>query len=97
MFPIEYQIEDGINPIVSTVQNFDDLLVPEDHVSRKKSETYYLNEGEILRAHTSAHQKQIIESGCDAFLVIGDVYRRDTIDCSHYPIFHQMEMVRIFR
>ncbi len=28
---------------------------------------------------------------------MGDVYRRDTIDSSHYPIFHQMELVRIFK
>jgi len=55
MFPIQYRIEDDISPIVTTIQNFNDLLVPDDHVSRQKSETYYLNENEILRAHTSAH------------------------------------------
>ncbi|CAM9639702.1 unnamed protein product [Phaeothamnion confervicola] len=31
-----------------------------------------------------------------AFLVSGDVYRRDEIDSSHYPVFHQMEGVRVF-
>lgn len=34
--------------------------------------------------------------GYDAFLCSGDVYRRDEIDASHYPVFHQMEGVRIF-
>jgi len=29
-------------------------------------------------------------------LVAGDVYRRDEIDSSHYPVFHQMEGVRLF-
>ena len=37
-----------------------------------------------------------IFSGLNAFLVVGDVYRRDSIDRSHFPIFHQMEGVRTF-
>jgi len=28
--------------------------------------------------------------GLDNFLVVGDVYRRDAIDSSHYPVFHQV-------
>jgi phenylalanyl-tRNA synthetase alpha chain len=50
----------------------------------------------VLRTHTSAHQRQFISSGESAFLCSGDVYRRDEIDATHYPIFHQMEGVRIF-
>ena len=38
----------------------------------------------------------LLKSGLNAFLCTGDVYRRDTIDRSHYPIFHQMEGLRIF-
>lgn len=51
----------------------------------------------MLRTHTSAHQTQFIAAGTSAFLCSGDVYRRDEIDSSHYPIFHQMEGVRVFR
>lgn len=50
----------------------------------------------MLRAHTSAHQRELVRSGLDAFLLAGDVYRRDEIDASHYPVFHQMEGVRLF-
>lgn len=50
----------------------------------------------MLRAHTSAHQVELVRSGLDAFLLAGDVYRRDEIDASHYPVFHQMEGVRLF-
>lgn len=50
----------------------------------------------MLRAHTSAHQRELVSSGLDAFLLAGDVYRRDEIDASHYPVFHQMEGVRLF-
>jgi len=35
----------------------------------------------------------MIENGKNAFLVFGDVYRRDAIDATHYPAFHQMEGV----
>lgn len=37
-----------------------------------------------------------MSQGIEAFLCTGDVYRRDEIDASHYPVFHQMEGVRIF-
>ena len=33
--------------------------------------------------------------GLDNFMVVGDVYRRDEIDSSHYPVFHQIEGVRL--
>jgi phenylalanyl-tRNA synthetase alpha chain len=55
-----------------------------------------LNPNTLLRTHTSAHQTELISSGETSFLVVGDCYRRDTIDATHYPIFHQMEGVRIF-
>ena len=87
---------DNMSPVVTTEQNFDSLLVPKDHVSRLKNDNYYINKQYMLRAHTSAHQRDIIRSGWDAFLVTGDVYRRDEIDRSHYPVFHQMEGVRLF-
>ena len=50
----------------------------------------------MFRAHTSAHQVDLMKEGKNSFLCTGDVYRRDTIDKSHYPIFHQMEGVRLF-
>lgn len=90
-----FSVYDDLLPVVSTFENFDSLLVPPDHPSRKKSDTYYLNSSSLLRPHTSAHQHQLIKSGLDHFLVIGDVYRRDEIDSKHYPVFHQCEAVRL--
>ena len=87
---------DNISPVVTTQQNFDSLLVPSDHVSRSKSDNYYINSSHVLRAHTSAHQRDLIKMGFDRFLVTGDVYRRDEVDASHYPVFHQMDGVRLF-
>ncbi|XP_042237753.1 phenylalanine--tRNA ligase, mitochondrial-like [Homarus americanus] len=90
-----FSVHNQIHPVVTTHQNFDSLLIPKDHVSRKKSDNYYVNERHLLRAHTSAHQSELIGMGFDNFLVIGDVYRRDEIDASHYPVFHQVEGVRL--
>ncbi|XP_032218179.1 phenylalanine--tRNA ligase, mitochondrial [Nematostella vectensis] len=87
---------DNLSPVVTVAQNFDSLLVPKDHISRSRNDNYYINKEFLLRAHTSAHQLDLIRSGLDAFLVTGDVYRRDEIDSCHYPVFHQMEGVRLF-
>lgn len=92
---IKFDSFNDLSPIVSVKQNFDDLLIPQDHVSRSQSDTYYVDDTRVLRTHTSAHQSDILKLS-KAFLVSGDVYRRDEIDSSHYPIFHQMEGVRIF-
>lgn len=87
---------EGMDPYVSVKANFDDLLIPGDHPSRSKSDTYYKNENTVLRTHTSAHQTELISKGHKNFLVTGDVYRRDEIDAFHYPVFHQMEGVTIY-
>ena len=91
-----FSVYSQLGPAVTHEQNFDSLLVPQNHVSRSPSDTYYINSTHMLRAHTSAHQRDLIRSGLDAFLVVGDVYRRDTINATHYPVFHQMEGVRLF-
>ncbi|KAI6239006.1 Phenylalanyl-tRNA synthetase [Aphelenchoides fujianensis] len=82
--------------VVSCWENFDSLLTEQEHVSRRPSDTYYVNARHVLRGHTSAHQHSLMQSGLDAFLVVGDVYRRDEVDRTHYPAFHQMEGVRLF-
>lgn len=82
---------DDFDPIVSVEDNFDKLLIPNNHPARSKSDTYYFDETKVLRTHTSAHQNQLLSKGLTSFLVTGDVYRKDEIDRSHYPIFHQME------
>ncbi|XP_063306607.1 phenylalanine--tRNA ligase, mitochondrial [Pelobates fuscus] len=91
-----FSVYDDLSPAVTTKQNFDSLLIPSDHPCRKIGDNYYLNCSHMLRAHTSAHQWDLVHSGLDAFLAVGDVYRRDQIDKSHYPVFHQMEGVCLF-
>ena len=91
-----FKLVDDLSPIVTAIQNFDDLLVPVTHPGRSQSDTFYYSSEKLLRTHTSAHQTQFLRSGLSNFLVLGDCYRRDEIDASHYPVFHQMEGVKIF-
>jgi phenylalanyl-tRNA synthetase alpha chain len=86
---------DTLNEAVTTKANFDDLLIPKDHPARSMNDTYYVDENTVLRTHTSAHQNDLMNAGETKFLVAGDVYRKDTIDKSHYPVFHQIEGVKI--
>ncbi|KAK8861625.1 phenylalanine-tRNA ligase [Kwoniella newhampshirensis] len=78
-------------PIVSVHQNFDELGFPPDHPGRSLTDSYYLNREYMLRTHTSAHEVESYRRGLDKWLLSADVYRRDEIDSSHYPVFHQME------
>jgi phenylalanyl-tRNA synthetase alpha chain len=95
--PDEYHVYDAEDPIVTTKQCFDDLRIAPDHPGRSPSDTYYIDDTTLLRTHTSAHQSEHLRNGADCFLCAGDVYRRDEIDSSHYPAFHQLEGVKLFK
>ncbi|KAF8582654.1 phenylalanyl-tRNA synthetase [Ramaria rubella] len=79
------------SPIVTQIQNFDSLSFPQDHPGRERSNSYYINKEWMLRTHTSAHEVEVFAQGKKRWLLTADVYRRDDIDSSHYPVFHQME------
>lgn len=98
------------DPIVSVRDNFDVLGFPRDHPGRSKTDTYYINGDTVLRTHTSAHQMAYFQRMArneaspaqtkraeEGYTVLADVYRRDAVDRSHYPVFHQMEGARLWR
>ncbi|EJD44082.1 phenylalanyl-tRNA synthetase [Auricularia subglabra TFB-10046 SS5] len=89
---------DAPDPVVSVARNFDDLGFASDHPGRRPSDSYYLNKDTLLRTHTSTHEIDAFRDPKtrDAWLLAADVYRRDEIDRSHYPVFHQMEGARLF-
>ena len=91
-----FETFDRLSPLVTVRQNFDDLLTPLDHVSRAPSDTYYVDDSRLLRCHMTAHQADLIRAGRSAWLMIGDVYRRDEVDATHYPVFHQVDGVRVW-
>ncbi|EOD42907.1 putative phenylalanyl-trna synthetase protein [Neofusicoccum parvum UCRNP2] len=87
-----YQSHNDLFPIVSVHQNFDSLGFPAEHPGRNRSDTYYINKDTVLRTHTSAHQADTFRANTSpGYLISADVYRRDAVDRSHYPVFHQME------
>lgn len=90
-------------PVVTVYENFDSLGFAQDHPGRSKSDTYYVNSNHLLRTHTSAHEKECFskinhgDTKKPGFLISADVYRRDEIDRTHYPVFHQMEGGRLWK
>lgn len=89
------------DPVVSVKDNFDVLGFPADHPGRSRTDTYYVNSTRLLRTHTSAHQHAAFQwlsnnKSSKGYTICADVYRRDSIDRSHFPVFHQMEGARVW-
>jgi phenylalanyl-tRNA synthetase alpha chain len=88
-----YRVVEG--PEVETDwYNFDALNIPPDHPARKVTDTLYLDlQGLVLRTETSAMQIRTMEKQQPPVYVIapGRVYRRETPDATHSPVFHQVE------
>ena len=72
---------------------FDALNTPADHPARNEQDTFYLPDGRLLRTHTSTVQIRTMESAPPPIRVIasGAAYRRDELDATHSPQFHQIE------
>lgn len=73
--------------------NFQKLLMGPDHPSRDTQETYYFDDKRLLRVHTSSVQIRYLENHRPPIRILspGRVYRRDVIDATHLPSFHQIE------
>ena len=82
----------------SGLYNFDALNTPLTHPSRLESDTLYLDWGDpadeiLLRTHTSPMQARYMEKNDPPVYVVvpGKVFRADTPDATHSPVFHQIE------
>lgn len=71
---VPFMIGDNFSPIVSVQQNFEDLLIPKDHVSRKRSDTYFVSKDHILRPHATANERNMFDSKAEAFVIFGNVF-----------------------
>ncbi len=87
-----YEIADGPE-IETTHYNFDQLNAPKDHPSRDLQDTFYITEDVILRTQTSPVQARVMETKKPPIKIIcpGTVYRSDSVDATHSPVFHQIE------
>jgi phenylalanyl-tRNA synthetase alpha chain len=79
--------------------NFEALNIPRDHPARDMQDTFYLSEDVLLRTHTSPVQIRTMQAQRPPVRIIvpGRVYRRDELDPSHSPVFHQVEGLAVDR
>ena len=88
-----FEVADG--PEVETdLYNFELLNIPKDHPARDMQDTFYINENELLRTHTSPVQARTMEAKKGAPIRIicpGKTYRRDDDDATHSHQFAQVE------
>ncbi|MGI8656258.1 MAG: phenylalanine--tRNA ligase subunit alpha [Pyrinomonadaceae bacterium] len=87
-----YTIEDD-REIETDFYNFDALNIPENHPARASQDTFYTTQGFALRSQTSTVQIHAMERRGAPLRIIapGRVFRRDTPDPTHVPMFHQVE------
>ncbi|XRY30603.1 MAG: phenylalanine--tRNA ligase subunit alpha [Buchnera aphidicola (Tetraneura akinire)] len=90
-FSLGFELNDGPE-IEDKYHNFDALNVPDDHPSRSKQDTFWLNSQLLLRTQTSSMQVRSMKDKNPPIRMImpGKVYRNDN-DYTHTPMFHQME------
>ncbi len=87
-----YAVVDGPE-IEDDYHNFEALNIPAHHPARAMHDTFYLNNGLVLRTHTSPVQVRVMEGQTPPIRIVcpGRVYRRDDVDATHSPMFHQLE------
>jgi len=73
--------------------NFESLNMPKYHPARDEQDSFYIDSDYLLRTQTSPVQIRVMEKYNPPIRMIspGRCYRRDAIDASHFPVFHQVE------
>lgn len=80
--------------------NFDALNTPSWHPSRDSHDSFYTDRGNVMRTHTSAFQvraMRMLREPPIRAMTSGRCYRRDEIDATHFPIFHQLDVIAVDR
>lgn len=94
MRKVGYAWVDG--PEIETAfRNFDALNIPDHHPARDVQDTFWLENGQLLRSHTSTVQIHALENAKGRLpiriVAPGKVYRNETVDATHLANFHQFE------
>ncbi|MDY3031814.1 MAG: phenylalanine--tRNA ligase subunit alpha [Clostridia bacterium] len=87
-----FEIADGPE-VELDYYNFEALNIPKDHPARDTQDTFYISDDVVLRTQTSPMQIRVMENTKPPIRVIapGRVYRSDSVDATHSPVFHQIE------
>jgi phenylalanyl-tRNA synthetase alpha chain len=85
--------------VESDYYNFAALNFPDDHPARDMQDTFHLAPDTLLRTHTSPVQIRAMKAQRPPVRIIclGKVYRRDILDATHSPMFHQVEGLAVDR
>lgn len=91
-----FHVEDG-NEIETEFNNFEAVNVPKDHPAREMQDTFYLENGQVLKTHTSASQNRIMRKYGAPLKAIfpGRCFRNEELDASHENTFFQLEGMMI--
>lgn len=91
-----FSVEDG-NEIETEYNNFEAVNIPKHHPARDMQDTFYLDNGQVLKTHTSASQNRIMRKYGAPLKVIfpGRCFRNEELDASHENTFFQMEGMMI--
>ena len=89
-----FVVEDG-NEVETEFNNFTAVNVPENHPARDMQDTFWLDNGQVLKTHTSASQNKILRKYAPPIRAIfpGRCFRNEDIDASHENTFFQLEGV----
>ncbi|GJM09451.1 MAG: phenylalanine--tRNA ligase alpha subunit [Lysobacteraceae bacterium] len=94
---VGFEVAEGPE-IESDHYNFETLNFPPHHPARAMHDTFYFEDGHLLRTHTSPVQIRVMEKSAPPIRIIapGKVFRADS-DQTHTPVFHQVEGLVIGR
>lgn len=90
-----------IPEIVPAKENFDLFNFPKDHPARTKSDSYFVDDNNLLRTHTTTSwyyyltsdfgKEKVKNNEAIGVICYGKVYRKDEIDRNHMNVFHQID------
>ncbi len=91
-----FTVEDG-NEVETEYNNFEAVNVPKYHPARDMQDTFWLENGEVLKTQTSAAQNKIMKKYGAPLKAIfpGRCFRNEALDASHENTFFQMEGMMI--
>lgn len=91
-----FTVEDG-NEVETEYNNFEAVNVPKHHPARDMQDTFWLENGQLLKTQTSAAQNQIMKKYGTPLKAIfpGRCFRNEELDASHENTFFQMEGMMI--
>jgi phenylalanyl-tRNA synthetase alpha chain len=87
-----FEIVDGLE-VETDEFNFGRLNMPRDHASRDAQDTFYLGDELLLRTHTTVVDARVMVGRTPPMRILttGRCYRRDAVDATHMPVFHQAD------